>query len=256
MDETKIYLGQDLVINDYITVRQPTLMEIVNIGDSEFWQFISMFCANTSSLKLLLDDNGIDWNEISDFEMFAMLCTGHMFPFEKTSLIIKDIDFNKLTAVRTKPEEGQEKGVLYLVNLENPDIVIDEAAYKAMISQVRDIFDYHPVEEFAKDRLTKDILLDDDRQKIRKAQRMKKRAKKKQSESFLYPLLSFTLNHPGFKYKKAELGDVKIAEFMNSVARLQQYERSIALMHGVYFGMIDWDKNPRLKEDLDLLKDV
>lgn len=254
MDETKIYLGQDLVINDFITVRQPTIMEIVNIGDSEFWQFISMFCANTSSLKLMLYDNGIDWNEVSDFEVFTMLCP--LFPFEKTSLIIKDIDFTKLTAIRTKPEEGQEKGTLYLVDLENPEILIDEAVYKAMIRQVRDIFDYHPVDEFAKDRLTKDILLDDDRQKIRKAQRMKKLAKKKQSDSFLYPLLSFTLNHPGFKYKKDELVNVKIAEFMNSVARLQQYERSVALMHGVYFGMIDWDKNPKLKEDLDLLKDV
>ena len=134
--------------------------------------------------------------------------------------------------------------------------MIDEPTYKIMIKQVRDIFDYHPKDEFARDRLTKEILLDDDRQKIRKAERMKRLGKKKQSGSFLYPLLSFTLNHPGFKYKREELGKVKIAEFMNSVARLQQYEKTVALMTGVYFGMIDWDKNPKLKDDLDLLKEV
>ena len=254
MDETKIYLGQDLTINNFITVRQPTILEIVEVGDAEFWQFISMFCANTSSLKLMLHENGIDWNEISDFELFCMLCP--LFPFEKTSLIIKDIDFSKLKAVRTKPEEGEEKGKLYLIDFNNPEIMIDEPTYKIMIKQVRDIFDYHPVDEFAKDRFTKEILLDDDRQKIRKAKRIKAMSKKKQSDSFLYPLLSFTLNHPGFKYKRDELDRVKIAEFMNSVARLQQYEKSVALMHGVYFGMIDWDKNPKLKDDLDLLKEV
>lgn len=253
MDDTRVYFGDDLTINGFLTIRQPTVYDIVNIGDSDFWQFISMFCANASSLKLMLHENGIDWNEISDFEVFSMLLP--LFTPDKTSLIIKDIDFTKLKAVMTQPEEGEEKGKLYLIDMENPEILIDETIYKIMVSRVRDIFDYHPKDEFAKDRFTKEILIDDERQKIRMNKRLAARNKKK-SSSYMKPLLSFALNHPGFKYKKDELREVKIAEFMDSVARLQQYEKTVALMQGMYFGMIDWDNNPKLKDDLNLLKDV
>ena len=53
-------------------------------------------------------------------------------------------------------------------------------------------------------------------------------------KSTLLPLISTCLNHPGFKYKKNELREVGIVEFMDSVQRLQVYESSTALLKGIY----------------------
>ena len=52
-------------------------------------------------------------------------------------------------------------------------------------------------------------------------------------------LISAYLNHPGTKYKKNELREVGIYEFMDSIQRIQIYESTVALNHGVYSGMIN-----------------
>ena len=63
------------------------------------------------------------------------------------------------------------------------------------------------------------------------------------------------VNHPGFKYKKNELIDVGIVEFMDSVQRLQLYENVTALMSGVYSGMLDTSKI-NLSKELNWLRDL
>ena len=71
----------------------------------------------------------------------------------------------------------------------------------------------------------------------------------------MYPLISAMVNHPGFKYKKNELKEVGIVEFMDSVKRLQTYESVRALMSGMYSGMIDTSKL-NLKEELNWMRDL
>lgn len=55
-------------------------------------------------------------------------------------------------------------------------------------------------------------------------------------------MISACLNHPGFKYKKNELREVGLIEFMDSVQRLQIYESTTALLKGMYSGFIDTSK--------------
>ena len=75
------------------------------------------------------------------------------------------------------------------------------------------------------------------------------------NRSVLLPLISSMVNHPGFKYKKNELIDVGIVEFMDSVQRLQLYENVTALMSGVYSGMLDTSKI-NLSKELNWLRDL
>ena len=69
---------------------------------------------------------------------------------------------------------------------------------------------------------------------------------KKESENssgaFLFPLVSSCLNHPGFKYKKNELNEVGIVEFMDSVQRIQIYEQTTATLKGMMSGFVDGSK--------------
>jgi hypothetical protein len=62
------------------------------------------------------------------------------------------------------------------------------------------------------------------------------------------------LNHPGFKYKKEELRNVGIVEFMDSVQRISTIVSTTALLQGMYSGMVDTSKIP--KDQFNWLRDL
>lgn len=59
---------------------------------------------------------------------------------------------------------------------------------------------------------------------------------------------------PGFKYKKNELKEVGIVEFMDSVQRISTIVSATALLQGSYSGMVDTSKIP--KEQFNWLRDL
>lgn len=95
---------------------------------------------------------------------------------------------------------------------------------------------FPPEPEFCSNKTLKQDLINKDRQTLIK------NLNNKQSNTGLIDMISFCLNHPGFKYKKNELREVCIFEFMDSVRRLQVYESTSALMSGLYSGMCDLSK--------------
>ena len=58
----------------------------------------------------------------------------------------------------------------------------------------------------------------------------------------LMSMISFCVNHPGFKYRADELENLGIYAFMDSVNRLQIYESTSALISGSYSGFCDLSK--------------
>ena len=56
------------------------------------------------------------------------------------------------------------------------------------------------------------------------------------------------------KYKKNELREVGIVEFMDSVQRLQVYESSTALLKGIYSGFVDASKID--KNELNFMREI
>ena len=109
------------------------------------------------------------------------------------------------------------------------------------------MFNIHPKVEKAKGKSTKEWMIFEDRQN-------QDLHKNDSYQSTLLPLISACLNHPGFKYKKNELREVGIVEFMDSVQRLQIYESSTALMKGMYSGFLDTSKID--KEELNFMRDI
>lgn len=68
-----MYRGDPLVINDLIQVRQPTLGEIADFGEERYFQMLSAICGSPSDFMVALDDMGIRYEEITDFQLFLML---------------------------------------------------------------------------------------------------------------------------------------------------------------------------------------
>lgn len=109
------------------------------------------------------------------------------------------------------------------------------------------MFNIFPKTEKARGKATKEALIWEDQQNY-------DLHKNDTYKSTLLPLISSCLNHPGFKYKKNELKEVGIVEFMDSVQRLQVYESSTALLKGIYSGFIDASKIN--KDDLNFMRDL
>ena len=247
-DELRMYFGDDYKVNDFITIHQPTMQEIIDFGEKQTYASIAPFTGNPTSYRLQLWDIGIDWNKISDFELFAMLTQS--MKKESTSLIFGDFDFSILKPYTGQDEDGN-KFIILADNIEFPRYVIDEKLYLHIREYIREMFDQHPKVEKAKGKMTKEMIIDEERMKLN--QELKK--KDGVNRSFLLPLISSMVNHPGFKYKKNELREIKIVEFMDSVKRLQVYESTRALMSGMYSGMIDTSKM-NLNKELNWLRDL
>ena len=263
-DELKMYFGEPYWVTDKIQILQPTLGDIIEFGDTKFYSIVSTLCANTTSLRLQLWDMGIDWTKISDYELFIQLIRG--FTPNDTFLIFGNLNLSWFKPYVKQYSDNDEKSIV-LVNVPrdkdgnelpvnfNDAIVIDELVYLKIVDYLRCMFDIHPKEERnVKGKVTKQWIIDEERMNI-EAEKIRNKGKEPRKKSFLYPLISSMVNHPGFKYKKNELKEVGIVEFMDSVKRLQTYESVMALMSGMYSGMLD-TKKLNLKEELNWMRDL
>lgn len=232
-DPLQMYFGEPYVLpsevaND-IVIYEPTIGDILTFGEKKFYANLNVFITNPTSNRVMLWDNGLDWNKLSDYDLFLMLYKS--LKQENTQLIFGDIDFQKFI-INEIPSEDGKNFVLY--NAEQ-NYLIDEKVYNTISAYLRTMFNIFPKVEKAKGRTTKEWMIMEDKQELEKH-------KDKPYRSNLLPLISACVNHPGFKYKTNELKEIHIMEFMDSVQRLQVYESTTALLQGRFSGMIDTSK--------------
>ena len=260
VDLLKIYFGDPYPVSENIVIHQPSIQEIMDYGENEFFGMIYCFIGNTTYRKLSLWQNGIDWNRISDFELFCNLV--HLLPQEKTQILFGDIDFQKFELYKievelpeippdkklTRSEKRQrlfdEFDLRHVFVNEEQQVVITVDVYKIIARVLREMVQMFPKSEYTVGKTSKELLIQEELEKNAKAER-----EGTKDSSILQPLVSFCVNHPGFKYKKSELRDVQINEFMDSVKRLQIYESTHALYGGMYSGFCDTSKIPRSEFD-------
>ena len=271
LSELQLFFGEPLEYNG-IKMYQPTIGDILEydrkFGESEFWRMLNVFIGNPTMYRLMLWDLGVDWNEISDFELFISLVKNLEQPM--TEIIFGDLDFTKFEiytkqlppTIQINEETGEEEVILSepvrilykpaLLDEETetelePEIEIDEDIYNVIALYYRTIFNIFPKVEKAKGKTTKKWIIEEDRMNYNLH-------KNDSSTSMFLPLISSCLNHSGFKYKKKELKNVGIYEFMDSVQRLQIYEQSTALLKGAYSGFMDSSKIPT--EQFNFMREI
>lgn len=237
----KMYFGEPYTIDlpsadGSITVLQPTIGDIVQMGEKKFYATLNIFTTNTTGYRVPLWDMGIDWNSISDFDLFCMLYQG--IDPDVSALLFKDLDFSKFQLMSKRlldTEEEQTEVVLY--DTENK-VEINKEVYDHISQYLREMFKTFPEDELTKDSMLKKWWIEKDK---RAAAREEKKTDDKNKASVL-ALISACVNHPGFKYSVKELKEVGVCQFYDSVQRLQIYENSTACMKGMYSGMVDASK--------------
>lgn len=229
-DPLKLYFAEDYEVTDRIIISQPTIGDIVEFGEENIEASIRPFVTNSTTHRVWLWDKGLDWNKISDYQLFYILY--RTLTPDVTSLLFGDFDFQELDAY-----EDPDGNIEYYDK--NQDLVINEDIFTNISQYIRFMFDRHPKVEKAKGRITKEAIIDEERMNIELE--MKKHADDSMSSRYL-PLISAMLNHPGFKYNKKQLREVGLVEFMDSVKRLSVYEQCHAFLGGMYSGFMDTSK--------------
>ena len=240
----RVYFGDDYVVNDRIIIHQPSIQDFIDAdNESDIYHVIAPFVSNTTGYRVQLWDMGIDWNKITNQELFSILIKTVDYKYSK--LIFGDIDFSTFNLYEKTVDDNK------VLTLYSPkmDLEIDEETMNKMCKYIQFMFNsYPPEEEFTSSKILKQELINNDRQK----QLLRK--KEDGVGQSLLSMISFYLNHPGCKYKKNELREVGYFEFMYNIQRLQIYESTRALFGGMYSGMCDLSKvDPK---EFNFMRDV
>lgn len=250
IDELKLYRGDDYKLPNGVLIRCPTMGEICDYGEKEYLSMVSIFTATAIDRCAQLDDMGIDYTEISDFEMFMIfMCMlspdgGVINGIETlaTRLLLKDLDFSKFVPV-------ERDGEVCIINSQG--VCFDKNTFELMTAYIRKMHGipeptYTKVKnEFAKKQLIIDARNDADFHRKLSAIRGE--------HSQYQPYISALVNHPYFKYNWHTVWTMSVYAFFDSLKRISIIDNANHLYQGLYSGCIEYSK---IKKDLDWLKPI
>lgn len=223
-DELKIYRGEDFIVSKHIKLHQPTLDEICDFGEQEYYSMIYQLTATPQSMKFQLWDSGIDYTTITPYQLFYSILY-KIYPQEKTSIVFGDLDFSNF---KIKQRNDNHEIILYQ-EIDGENIVIDEYTYNTIIKYLCKSHFIERDEKIPANESTKMILIEDARDEYNKN-------KTKENHSQLKNLISSMINNEGFKYNHTQVWGMKINAFMDSVKRISKTKNAMLLLQSGYSG--------------------
>lgn len=274
-DELKIYRGEDFVVSKHIILHQPILDEICDYGEQEYYTMIYNLTATPQFLKAQLWDIGIDYTEITPYELFYKILY-KMYPKEKTSIIFGDLDFSKFQILKKEKDDSiylnQDIYMGDIYSLDNEllyhfsgledaarfiNCTIDELLYELNTSRIYGdyVLKNIQMDSIEIDEFTYNVIVDyickshfikrDFKQPannstklalIEDAREEANQRKDKEYHSQLKNLISTMINSNGFKYNHEEVWHMKINAFMDSVKRISKIKSADLLLQSGYSG--------------------
>lgn len=212
-------------INDHISVRIPKLGDVMDDEDN-FQSVVCTIIATPLDMMVQLDDAGIDFTKINDFELFCLLF--RQLQELDTSLLFGDLDFKEF-----KTAVNQQNNNFILLN-EATGAIIDRAIHAKICKFLRKMLCIPRENKKPGNEEARKYMID-------RARKKQARLKKKQQESQLEPLVVALVNTEQFKYNYEAVRDISIYQFyasLNQVSHKINYDNTMA---GYYSGNIRLD---------------
>ena len=232
IDELRIYRGEDYVINDKIKIHIPTLGEICDYGEDEYFGLIHQITATPSDMMWQLDEMGIDFTQIDNFTLFSQLTCFKTDGMEekdfqmnknRTNILLGDLD---LFEFKLMQDITNNEPCLYNKKTDNK---IDGYTYKIICDCLRKIHFLEEHIEIPANESTRIVIIEDAKERYMMS-------KDKKHNSYLVNLISAMINSPGFKYNHSQVWDMKINAFMDSVKRISKIQNANLLLQSGYSG--------------------
>lgn len=214
---------KQIAINDSISIVIPTVGEIIDNEDA-YYGLVSMLTAMPIDLLVQLDDAGIDFTTLNEWELFLLLFSG--IKSQDTSQIFGELDLSKF-----KMAVNEQNGNIILLDDEH-DIRIDRAIHAQIANVLRKIHHLEkntrkPANEEAKKFM------------IERARAKQRRNRNRKEDSQLETLIIAMVNTEQYKYDFESTRGLSIFQFNESVRQIINKVDYEHRMYGVYTGTIN-----------------
>lgn len=209
-------------INDFIEVKIPTVEQILQ-NEDQYYGIVSSLVATPFDMMVQLDDIGIDFTKIDDYELF--LITFQTIRSQDVSLIFGDLDLSEFELA-----VNEENQTVVLLN-KKTGAVIDKAIAYQIAQALRKIHHLERNKKKAGNDEARKFLLERARAKL-------KRQRRKEHSSQLEPLIIAMVNTEQYKYNYEETRALSIFQFNESVVQIVKKVDYMNKMHGVYSGTV------------------
>ena len=210
-------------INDSIRIIIPTVGEIIDNEDA-YYGLVSVLTAMPVDLMVQLEDAGIDFTSINEYELFLLLFAG--FKSQDTSLIFGDLDLSKF-----KMAVNEQNGNVVLLDEEH-DIKIDRAIHGQIAGVLRKIHHLEKNNRKPANKEAQEYMLKRAREKMR-------RKRNRKEDSQLEQLIIAMVNTEQYKYDFEGTRELSIYQFNESVRQIIKKVDYDNRMYGVYAGTVD-----------------
>ncbi len=209
-----------------LSIRIPTVGEILE-DEQHYYNLISSLTATPFQYMVQLDDIGIDFTKITDYQLFMMLFPS--FVHEDISILFGNIDLSDISVTK-----NPENGLSILCSKKN-DIVIDEFVYSQIADGIRKINGLKRDNRKPGNDEAKEF-------RIKLERKKQKRNFKKPYDHYLEKLVIGLVNRPEFKYNYEQVDKLTIYQFNQSFEQIRTSINFDKTMIGVYAGTVDTSK--------------
>ena len=209
-----------------LSLRIPTVGEILE-DEQHYYSLISSLTATPFQYMVQLDDKGIDFTKVTDYELFMML-----FPsYSQTDISIL---FGETNLSDISVRKNNQNGALVLYSPKN-NIIIDELIYKKIVDYIRKINNLTKENRKPGNDEAKEF-------RIKLERKRQKRNANKPYEPYLEKLVVALVNRPEFKYNYEQVDNLTIYQFNQSFEQIKTSINFDNTMIGVYAGTVDTSK--------------
>lgn len=234
--ETKVYIDDGtswletdkVYITDNIYIRIPTVGEVLK-NERLYYDIVSSLTASPFQFMVQLDDIGIDYTTINNYQLFMMFFP--LFAKNDLSIIFGNLNTKDYGMYKDKTNDTT---ILYSPT-NGMDYKIDELIYNKIAWTLRKINNLEEVKSKPGNEEAKKYLLEKERRK-------QKRLLKKKHKPYLEKLIIALVNRPEFKYNYEETLNLSIYKFNQSFKQIQTSITFDNTMIGVYAGTVDTTK--------------
>lgn len=214
---------QEYAINEHIKIQIPTVGEVLD-NEDDYYTMVTMLTAMPVDMMVQLDDIGVDFTAINEYELFLILFNA--LKDKDTSLIFGELDLKPFRSA-----VNPQNNTIVLRNKET-GVVIDRGIQGQIASVLRKIHNLKRNNRKPANQEAREYMLQRAREKMR---RRSKRTNDSQLEELIVAMVNTEQFHYGFEGTR-ELSIYQFNESVRQVIKKIDYDNR---MHGVYAGTVN-----------------
>lgn len=214
---------QEYAINKFINVKIPTVGDVLEHED-DYYGMVSMLTAMPIDMMVQLEDIGVDFMSINEYELFLLLF--NVLKERDTSLIFGNLNLRAFKSV----VNTQNDSIVLLDK--DTGAVIDRSIQGQIASVLRKMHNLKRNNRKPANQEAREYMLQRARDKMR---RRNNRAMESQLEGLIVAMVNTEQFHYGFEGTR-ELSIYQFNESVRQVIKKIDYDNR---MHGIYAGTVN-----------------